>query len=759
MDRLAAGNSPAAPIARRIVVGGQVQGVGFRPFVYRLAARWNLRGSVQNLFGQVLIEAEGEPRAVEAFAAGLLAEAPPLARPVLMAVEWIPVGPRTRFEILASAAGEGADVHVPPDHFCCDDCLRELHDPSDRRHRYPFINCTQCGPRYTLITRLPYDRPNTSMAGFPLCDACRAEYANPLDRRFHAEPVACAACGPQLWYEGDAGRVDGSAGALAASVDALRAGRIVAAKGIGGYHLLCDASNDEAVARLRARKNRLDKPLAVMFPAGDPGSDPLTAAQTHLVLDPAMQEALRSPARPIVLAPRRPDSSLSAGIAPGLGEIGAMLPYSPLHHLLLESFGGPLVATSANISGEPVLTEGAEVAQRLRQVADACLHHDRPIVRPADDSVVCVIAGRGRPLRIGRGMAPLERELPIELRVPTLAVGGHMKNTIALGWGRRLVLSPHIGDLDSPRAMEVFAQVIADLQRLYGVEAQRIACDAHPQYASSRWARAGSLPLGAVPHHHAHASALAGEYPQVGRWLVFAWDGVGLGEDGTLWGGEALLGRAGAWRRVASFRPFRLPGGERAGREPWRSAAALCWELGLDWRDSDDIELVHAAWRKGINAPATSAAGRLFDGAAALLGVADKSSFEGQGPMRLEALAAGQGQAVPLPLQADAQGLLRSDWAPLVRHLLASPRSPAERAMDFHLSLARTLVDQAAVLAQGHDFDAVGLAGGVFQNKLLCELALPMLQAAGYAAYLPERVPCNDAGLAFGQIIHVGSQD
>jgi hydrogenase maturation protein HypF len=577
--------------------------------------------------------------------------------------------------------------------------------------------------------------------------------------------------------------VDGNDAALQACVDALRAGHIVAVKGIGGYHLLCDAASDAAVARLRTRKHRPHKPLAVMFPG-------LEAVHQHLATDAATQAALLSPERPVVLGARLAASRLSSGIAPGLNEVGAMLPYSPLHHLLLEAFGGPLVATSANISGEPVLTRGEEVVRRLSQVADSYLHHDRGIVRPADDSVVRIIAGRARPLRIGRGMAPLERELPFELSVPTLAVGGHMKNTIALAWGRRAVLSPHIGDLDSPRSMEVFAQVIADLQQLYSVRAERVVCDAHPDYASSRWARNSGLPLVVVQHHQAHASALAGEFPQVKRWLTFAWDGVGLGDDGTLWGGEALLGVAGAWRRVASFRPFRLPGGERAGREPWRSAAALCWEAGLEWaRGADDMALVRAAWDRDINAPATSAVGRLFDGAAALLGVVEKGSFEGQGPMYLEAVAAGDGKAVPMPLVRNEDGVWRSDWSRLAEHLLANapgnptggsltraaaPPPPRGRgaggegraqpfctaglAMDFHQSLAQALFDQVTAVAREHRFDAVGLSGGVFQNKRLCELVLPMLQGAGYTVHLPEAIPCNDAGLAFGQIIHVGSQ-
>lgn len=746
--------------ARRFLVAGRVQGVGFRPFVYRLAVGLGLAGRVQNLSGEVVIEAEGDAVALDRFAAALIAEAPPLARPGLLAAEAIPVRNFSAFEIVASTEGRAADIHVPPDCFCCDDCLRELRDSSNRRYRYPFINCTQCGPRYTLIARLPYDRANTSMADFPLCAACRAEYDNPLDRRFHAEPVACAVCGPHLWYEAEDARIDGNDAALQACVEALRAGRIVAVKGIGGYHLLCDGTNDAAVARLRARKHRPHKPLAVMFPWV--GEDGLAMAREHLAMDAATEAVLRSPERPVVLAARLPGSALSPGIAPGLNEIGAMLPYSPLHHLLLESCARPLVATSANISGEPVLTREEEAARRLGLVADAFLHHDRGIVRPVDDSVLRVIAGRARPLRIGRGLAPVERELPFELpcelSVPTLAVGGHMKNAIALAWGRRVVLSPHIGDLDSPRGMAVFMQFIADLQQLYGVRAVRMACDAHPDYASSRWARNSGLPLVTVQHHHAHASALAGEFPQVKRWLVFAWDGVGRGDDGTLWGGEALLGAAGAWRRVASFRPFRLPGGTRAGREPWRSAAALCWEAGLDWtRGAEDMALVRTAWSGGINAPATSAVGRLFDGAAALLGVVERASFEGQGPMYLEALASGEGVAVPLPL-AREDGIWRSDWAPLVRHLLMSPRPVPQRAMDVHASLAQALFDQVAAVAREHRFDAVGLSGGVFQNKRLCERVLSMLQAAGHTVHLPEAIPCNDAGLAFGQIIHVGSQ-
>jgi hydrogenase maturation protein HypF len=733
-------------------IAGRVQGVGFRPFVFRLAQRFALAGCVQNLAGQVLIEAEGPPAALQAFGAALIAEAPPLARPNILLHERIAPQSRTQFVIAASSADAQADIHVPPDYFMCEDCRRELHDPRDRRYRYPFINCTQCGPRYTLIARLPYDRANTTMDAFTLCAACRAEYDNPADRRFHAEPVACPACGPRLDFVSPRGSSQGES-ALDACIDALRLGEIVAVKGVGGYHLLCDATNAAAIARLRANKPRPHKPLALMFPWR--GADGLESVREELLCDAVEQAALCDPARPIVLLRKRAPCALPDSIAPHLNEIGAMLPYSPLHHLLLEGLGRPVVATSANISGEPVLTEARDVEQRLARVTQFFLHHNRPIARPADDSVLRVIAGKPRLLRAGRGSAPLEFDLPRALARPVLAVGGHLKSTVALAWGQRAVLSPHIGDLDSPRGLAVFEQVIADLQRLYGVSAQAVVCDAHAHYASSRWAARLSLhqglPLQRVWHHHAHASALALEQGADKTWLTFTWDGVGLGEDGSLWGGETLHGRPGAWRRVASLRPFRLPGGERAGREPWRAAAALCWEIGLDWRGEAD--LLKSAWERGLNTPTSSAVGRLFDGAASLLGLLDHASFEGQGPMYLEALAGGAAQAVELPLREDVAGLLIADWAPLIRALLRDEIPVAQRALQFHFSLARLMVEQARAIHVLRPFDAVGLCGGVFQNKLLSELALQQLQAAGFAAYLPEQAPCNDGGIALGQIV------
>jgi hydrogenase maturation protein HypF len=735
----------------RILVTGRVQGVGFRPFVSRLAGEFKLTGWVQNRGGEVEIRAEGEADALAGFVVGLTGRAPPLARPDPPQVSEVSGEGFQAFEIRRSRAGEGADVHVPPDYFVCADCLAEMQDPGERRYRYPVSNCTQCGPRYTLIAHLPYDRPNTAMAAFPLCPACRAEYENPQDRRYHAQPLACAECGPRLLYR-EAGQADvgGSQAALAACVSALRAGLIVAVKGVGGYHLVCDAGDEAAVARLRRRKHRPAKPLAVLLP---------DLEWVSAVAEPEAceREWLESPLRPIVLMKKREGAALAGSVAPGLGEVGVMLPYSPLHHLLAEAFGGPLVATSANVSGEPVLTEAGEVERRLGAVADAFLHHDRPILRPADDSVFRRVAGAMRPLRLGRGLAPVERELPFELERPLLAVGADLKNTVALAFGRRVVVSPHIGDLGSPRSAEVFERVAADLQALYGVAAQGLVCDAHPDYRSSRWAKARGLPLARVFHHRAHASALLGEHGLPGEALVFAWDGVGYGEDGALWGGEALLGRPGAWRRAGSLRPFRLPGGDQASREPWRCALALCWEAGLDWPGCPrDSTLLRHAYQRGINCPPSSSAGRLFDAAAALLGLAGSASFEGESAMRLEAASRAVDEAIDLPLAWDS-GLWRIDWVPLLPMLMGGGLEAARRASLFHASLAGGIAKLAATLREERGVVRVGLCGGVFQNRLLAEQAARRLAEAGFEVLLPREIPANDAGISFGQIVEAGA--
>ena len=574
--------------AVRITLTGHVQGVGFRPFVYRLASHHGVRGSVQNQLGNVEIIAVAPADILQVFRKDLIDKSPPLSRPVIDRVETVDVVDVNSFEIIPSAADADAQVFVPPDYFMCDDCRRELHDAGDRRHGYPFINCTQCGPRYTLIEALPYDRLNTSMAEFPLCADCAAEYRDPANRRFHAEPVACPRCGPQLTFESSGtALIEDTDAALDAAVLAITSGKVVAVKGIGGYHLVCDALDARAVDRLRLRKHRPDKPLAVMFPTG--GADSLDVVRGYVNFSLEEAELVAGPVRPIVLVEKKKDCGLAANVAPGLAEIGVFLPYSPLHEMLLHRCGRPIVATSGNISGEPVLTRNDEASTRLAHIADAFLQHNRPIVRPADDPVYRRIAGKTRPLRIGRGCAPLEMNLPWRQPQPLLAVGGHMKGTVALAWDNRVVVSPHIGEMDSPRSLTVFEQLARDLQSLYGVRAERIVCDAHPGYTTNKWARQqADLPVDEVWHHAAHASAVAAEYERPGNWLMFTWDGVGLGDDGTLWGGEALHGVAGCWQRVASLRTFRLPGGERAGREPWRSAAALHWEAGLPWKAAPD---------------------------------------------------------------------------------------------------------------------------------------------------------------------------
>jgi hydrogenase maturation protein HypF len=732
-------------VARFITISGRVQGVGFRPFVYRLAHQHGITGWVRNVSGAVEIHAEGELPQLLRFSDALIKQAPPLSAPDALAIAPCATEAAEGFSILDSAASSHADIHLPPDGFVCADCLAELHDPANRRHRYPFINCTQCGPRYTLITALPYDRPNTSMRDFALCPDCRREYENPLDRRFHAEPIACPVCGPHLQFVSGAESHEGDEAALAAAVASLRSGKIVAVKGVGGYHLLCDASRDEAVATLRARKPRPSKPLAVMF-------RDLEALRRAVQLPPELDSLITSPGRPIVLLPKRAGCGLSEHIAPGLAEIGCLLPYSPLHDLLLNDFGGPLVATSGNLSGEPVLTDEGEAQTRLAHLADAFLHHNRPIARPADDPVYRVIAGHPRPLRLGRGLAPLELELPVALPEPVLALGSHMKNTLCLAWGRRAVVSPHIGELDTPRSLDTLAQVAADLQRLYQVQATRLLIDRHPGYGYRRHARDSGLPQVGVWHHHAHASALAWEFPYVNEWIVFAWDGVGLGEDGTLWGGEAFTGAPGRWQRAASFRPFHLPGGDKAGREPWRAAAALLWEAGQGAAFAP--EALYQAWSQRLNCPASSSVGRLFDAAAALCGVCTHASFEGEGPMQLEAAAASsQGEVLALPLQRDPLGLWRTDWTPLLPLLADTGRPVAERASSFHLSLAQALVEQAEKLRAQTGIRSVGLTGGVFQNRVLAQAAIDRLEAAGFKIHLPQRVPVNDAGLSFGQVI------
>jgi hydrogenase maturation protein HypF len=743
---------------RKIIVSGHVQGVGFRPFVYRLANRFKLTGSVQNQSGEVVIICHGDKTSIKQFCEALLKESPPLSLPSIKQNIPVTEEPSDRFRIIASVQTDDPDIHIPPDFFTCNDCLQELSDPQQRRYRYPFTNCTQCGPRYTLINSLPYDRPNTSMAGFELCDDCRREYENPADRRFHAQPLACEKCGPSLTYVSRDARLSGNNHSLKACIDALKQGKIVGVKGIGGYHLMCDAHNALAIQTLRERKQRPHKPLAVMFPAQ--GKDGLDLIREYADISEQEADLISLPQRSIVLVNLRSNTSsidryaLPENIAPGLNQIGVFLAYSPLHHLLLKAFTTPLIATSGNISGEPVITDNEQAEKKLSGICDAFLQHDRPIVRPADDSVQRLVNGQKITIRSGRGIAPLEMELPATISSPTLAVGGHLKATVALAWHKRIVISPHISDLGTRRGLAIFEQVISDMQHLYQVNAEQIICDAHPGYQSTRWAQQQDLPVSKIWHHHAHASVVCGQFPQFKNWLMFCWDGVGLGQDGTLWGGETFHGHTGNWQHLAGFKPFFLPGADKAGREPWRSAAALSWETGHDYiPDIPNVELAHQAWQKKINCPQSSAAGRLFDAAANLILNINKASYEGQGPMQLEAIAADTKESIPLPLLTEPNQPDRIDWSPLLPHIRNQSLSAQHRSSLFHNSMAQTIIEQALHYRKTHNFEAIGLSGGVFQNRKLVNTVFKLAKSHGFDIFLPENIPVNDGGLSYGQII------
>lgn len=753
----------ASPVADDLVhavgleLGGTVQGVGFRPFVYRLAQSHGIRGWVRNESGRVRIHAEGRRCDLQQFAHDIVATAPSRARPVLFRHDPEVVTGSPGFHVVASAAVGSGAPGLPTDAYLCDECAAEFSAPGHRRYRYAFLNCTQCGPRFSIIDRLPYDRCNTSMHAFEPCSDCAREYRDASDRRFHAEANCCPACGPRLSLRLVNGRNAPTPDVVAATAALLREGAIVAVKGVGGYHLMCDASSSASVSRLRARKCRPTRPLAIMFPTS--GRDGLHAVRGVAEVSAAAADALTGPTRPIVLLPRAAGARtwLCDDVAPGLDIVGAMLPSSPLHALLLQDFHAPLVATSANVSGNPIIVDTARAERELSGIADACLHHDRTIVRPLDDPVVFETAGTTRTLRTGRGNAPLEVALPAALDAPVLAVGGHMKSTVCLAWERQAVLSAHLGDLDSPGNLRRFEQAVDELCELYGVVPERLVCDVHGGYASSRWAARQGTMVETVWHHLAHASALAVDAQVNRNLLVFTWDGVGLGDDGTLWGGETLWGRPGRWRRVARLRPFRLPGGDRVARAPWLSGAAVSWEAGLDWPATsalDPARLVRRAWERKINSHVTSAAGRLFDAAAALVGGHHQSSFEGEGPLRLESLARAVAHSdAPVAARIEArEGLWEIDWRPLVPRLLDGALSAPRRAREIHVALADAIAATARRLRTRLEFDAVGLTGGVFQNRLLCELVRIRLDAQGFDIVENRAVPCNDAGLSVGQI-------
>ena len=743
---------PEARERWRLDLRGRVQGVGFRPFAQRLAARFGLAGNVHNAGSAVRIEAEGMPASLAAFVDALAREAP--TRELRITREQLPLRGEAGFEIHTS---KGADMRdLPPDIATCADCLRELRDPANRRHRYPFTHCAACGPRWSVLENLPYDRERTTLRDFTPCPACAAEYRNPADRRFHAQGICCAACGPRLVLGDATGTpLARDAAALAAALEALRAGRIVAVKATGGFQLWVRAADEAAVARLRARKRRPDKPFALMV-----GS--LAQAAGLCVIDAAEARELEGPAAPILLLARRADAvlPLAPSVAPGVPALGLMLPSNPLQALLCDALGEPVVATSGNLAGEPICIDDAEARARLGAVADLFLGHDRRILRALDDSLARVVDGELQVLRLGRGLAPLQLELRQPLR-PGLAVGGDLKSAVAVSTDTGLVLSQHLGDLALRDSQRQFAAAVADFTRLAADAPRRWVRDLHPDYHSGALAPAGAR---AVPHHVAHAHACLAEHQQrLGpHFIAFTWDGSGYGPDGTLWGGECLrIEGQGRWARVASLRAFRLAGGEAAVRDPRRIAVALADASGATLAPC----AAFATWRQqlagGFNAPLTSSVGRLFDGVAALIALHDgryrAPSYEGQLALALEALAGTAADVAPYPLPLVVEdGLPRLDWRPLVRALLADlahdrPRAAIARA--FHAALVAGLCRTLTAIAPAGGTLPIALAGGVFQNRVLLEACAAALRAGGHAVCWPSRIPINDGGLAAGQLL------
>ena len=739
-------------------IQGIVQGVGFRPFVYQLATALNLAGWVNNTADGVVIEIEGDRPQLEQFSQRLLAELPPHAQIHHLHRQEISPQGQTNFQIQASESHpQRKTALILPDLATCSHCIEELFNPNNRRYRYPFINCTHCGPRYSIIETLPYDRPLTTMKGFPLCNDCQQEYDNPGDRRFHAQPNACEVCGPQLEFH-PASHLS----PLDAAQTLLDQGQILALKGLGGVQLLVNAQDEAAVQRLRQRKHRPSKPFAVMYLH-------LDAVRQDCYLSDTEAELLQSPAAPIVLLRQR-NSRLAPAVAPNNPDIGVMLPYTPLHHLLLRDFPSPLIATSGNLSGEPICIDNEETLQRLGNIADGFLLHNRPIARPVDDSVVRVMLDTPIMLRRARGYAPRSLSIP-GLSQSVLAVGGYFKNTVAIAFNDNVFVSQHIGDLDNLASRQAFDYTLAKLSSIYDFEPQVIVCDAHPDYPSThiaqQLAQEKQLPLIRVQHHQAHILSVMAEHQLQAPVLGIAWDGTGYGDDGTIWGGELLQIDTSdkGFQRLAHCRSFPLPGGDRAAKEPRRVALGLLWECfgedlfrnpsllslpPLQGFSASELRILQTALRRGINTPRSSSVGRLFDAIAALLGVQQVLSFEGEAAMALEfaARTVNTCEFYPISLSGGVW-----DWQPMLLEILGdrtSGTSIPHIAAKFHNSLIEAIAQM--LQTYHHPSVPIVLTGGCFQNQILLEGAIARLQQMGIQPYINQQFPANDGGLSLGQV-------
>jgi hydrogenase maturation protein HypF len=788
---MTATSTPLAAVRRRIRVRGTVQGVGFRPFVHRIAHAYGLAGWVYNDDDGVLIEIEGAEREVHDFLAALRQEAPAASVIDDVTVLDIAVQLDSDFVIRDSPPRAGGTVPISPDLATCADCWREFNDPADRRYRYPFLNCTQCGPRFTIVLDVPYDRARTTMRQFTMCRECQREYEDPTSRRFHAEPNACPVCGPSLaWYAaGGQAVLARREDALARALEVVRLGGVIAVKGIGGYHLVCDATNASAVSTLRTRKHRPDKPLAILV-------DSLETLRTFATVSDGAAASLTSPAHAIVLVPHAAATPIAPNVAPGVDTIGAMLPSLPLHAMLAAL--GPLVCTSGNLSDEPIAWRDDDARARLAPLVDGVLAHDRPIDVPCDDSVVQIGSDeRERPVRRSRGYAPFPLAVPGGTYASTrvLAVGAELKSTIGVLQGTRCFLSSHIGDVASPDTLAALTHAVAHLERLHDARPDRVACDLHPGYLSAAWAEreatARRVPLVRVQHHHAHLASLMAEHGLTATDTLFAFtfDGTGYGPDGSIWGGEALLGGYRGCTRLASITPFPLAGGDAAVKQTWRAAMGLLHALGIAPDRATALEAVlepaqkrTMAWQlaKGMGCATTTSMGRLLDACAALAGGRHVVTYEGQGAIEFEVLAARATAAESAPLAGryrirveenpdsgpQAAGRIMN-VASLVHALLddvsaqGRPGAPslAAVARAVHEGIVGGMVDVARLARNSHGIEAVGLTGGVFQNRLLSDLARTALAAEGFAVFEHHRVPSNDGGLALGQALIAACAD
>ena len=749
-------------VRKQIAVSGIVQGVGFRPYVYRLASERQLHGSVRNTAAGVIIEIQGPGEAVENFLLRLPAEAPPLARITGVDVRDLPCNGELRFRIVCSGPQEKIRTLISPDVAVCGDCLRELFDPTDRRYKYPFINCTNCGPRFTIVRGIPYDRPLTSMVEFTMCPACRQEYEDPRDRRFHAQPNACWQCGPQVELWDRAGAAVLAADVIHEAAQKLQQGAVVAIKGLGGFHLAVDATNAAAVARLRERKRRVEKPFAVMAPS-------LEVAEAYCEVDEPARAELSSPQRPIVLLRRKDPCAIADAVAPFNRELGLFLPYTPLHYLLLaEGEFSALVMTSGNRSEEPIAIDNAEVVERLHDVADFFLVHNRDILLRCDDSVVRISGGRVRQMRRSRGYVPVPVFLGEDVP-PVLAVGGELKNTICLTQGRHAFLSQHVGDLENLQAHKFLAEAIAHLETVLEIQPQAVAHDLHPDYFSTSWARRQKdLPRVGVQHHHAHIASCMAENGLDGRVIGIALDGTGYGIDGCMWGTELLLANYCDFERAGHLEYVPMPGGEAAVREPWRMAVSYLYRhFGRDFLhlripflqqlDPAKLKVLLQAMERHINSPLTSSCGRLFDAVAALAGIRQQVNYEAQAAIELEmAMDSGADESGYVLEIAEENGQLIFSTRRLFVELLTDlERSTPVGIISarFHLGLVEALAKAAEILRRRTGLERVCLSGGSFNNRFLLEHLQAHLRGAGLQVFTQAEVPAGDGGLSLGQAL------